>query len=245
MRQADFTQPLPAPSHQLVARGHLADGSAVPGGWNNHPEQAAAGLWTTASDLAAFLIEIRKGYRGESTVFDQAGVRRLMATPFDGHAYGFRLIGKGDSLFITHYGGNVGYRTGMTLNLTTGDGAVFLTNSDNGSDLGAELFGALSRVYGWATFREERVTRTNQPIEVLRSLTGRYVFAEQNWAVSVGYEGGTLTLVFPNGDRYAMTPIQGAPLEFIHSETGVRASFAREGADSRIQLYGQTGRRRS
>jgi len=243
MLEADFTQPLPAASHPYAARGHLTNGSAVPGGWNNHPEQAAAGLWATARDMAAFLIEIRKAYRGESKVFAQAGIRKLLAKPFAGHAYGFRLIGEGDRLFITHYGGTVGYRAGMTLNLTTGDGAVIMTNSDTGSDLGSEFFSSVSRVYQWPMFREVQVTRATQSVDVLQSLTGRYVFTEQNWAVSVVYDNNALTLVFPNGDRYAMTPIQGAPLEFIHPDTAVRAKFEREGGDLRIQLYGQTGRR--
>jgi CubicO group peptidase (beta-lactamase class C family) len=241
MREADFTQPLPTASHSYAARGHLTDGGVVPGGWNNHPEQAAAGLWATASDMAAFLIEIGKGYRGESKVFARASLRKLLSESFDGHAYGFRLIGKGEQVFITHYGGNVGYRAGMTLNLTTGDGAVYLTNSDNGSNFGREFFSAVSRVYHWPMFREVQVTRATQPVDVLQSLTGRYVFADS--AVSVVYENNALTLVFPNGDRYAMTPIQGAPREFIHPTTAVRASFEGEGAGLRIYLYGQTGRR--
>lgn len=54
---------------------------------------------------------------------------------------------------------------------------------------------------------------------------------------------GTLTPVFPNGDRYAMTPIVGAPRELIHPDTAVRARFDGEGMDTTIFLYGQTGRR--
>ena len=242
MRQADFTQPAPASSLEHTARGHLADGGEVPGGWHNHPEQAAAGLWATASDLAVLLLEVRKGYLGRSKVFTQASIRELLAKPVEGHVYGFRLIGEGDQVFITHYGGTVGYRAGMTLNLKTGDGAVFLTNSDNGSELGAEFLGAVSRVHDWPAFGEAQVTRAIQPVDVLQSLTGRYQFKDGP-AVSVVYENAALTLVFPNGDRYAMTPITGAPREFIHPETAVRASFGGESTDLRMQLYGETGQR--
>lgn len=52
-----------------------------------------------------------------------------------------------------------------------------------------------------------------------------------------------LTLVFPNGDRYGLTPIEAAePLQFIHAASGVRAGFQR-GADGAVtlQLYGQQG----
>lgn len=245
MKQADFTMPLPTSSHPYTARGHQVDGSIVPGGWRNHPEQASAGLWATATDLATFLLEIRKGYEGKSDVFSQASVREMLAKPIDDHAYGFRLIGEGDQVFVTHYGGTVGYRAGMTLNLLTGDGAVYLTNSDNGANLGVEFFSAVSRAYNWPTFREVQVTRATQPVDVLQSLSGQYEFAEQDWKVSVVYENQALTLLFPNGDRYAMAPVQGGPREFIHPDTAVRASFDGEGADLLLQLYGQTGRRES
>lgn len=242
LKQADFTQPLPSRSHGHTARGHLGDGGVVPGGWHNHPEQAAAGLWTTASDMAALLIEIRKGWQGTSAVFTRDSIRELLANPIDGHAYGFRLIGEDDQVFMTHYGGTVGYRAGMTLNLSTGNGAVYLSNSDNGSELGLEFFGAVSGVYGWPVFRPVRVERAEQPVEVLKSLVGRYGF-EDGPAISVVYEQDALTLVFPNGDRYAMVPIAGAPREFIHPDSAVRASFDGEGKDTTIQLYGETGRR--
>lgn len=242
MKQADFTQPLPANSHGIAARGHLADGSAVPGGWRNHPEQAAAGLWATASDLAALLIEIRKGWQGQSDVFTADSIRELLENPIEGHAYGFRLIGEGDSVFMTHYGGTVGYRAGMTLNLASGDGAVYLANADPGSELGREFLGAVSGVYRWPVFGPTRVERASLPDDVLASLAGRYRF-ENGPTISVVYEQRVLTLVFPNGDRYAMTPLRGAPLEFIHPDTAVRARFDTEGAAMTIQLYGQTGRR--
>lgn len=60
MREGDFTQPLPSATRTFAARGHAADGSTVAGDWRIHPEQAAAGLWATPSDLATFLIEVER-----------------------------------------------------------------------------------------------------------------------------------------------------------------------------------------
>ena len=242
MRQADFTQPVPVANEAHTALGHLDDGAPVPGGWRLHPEQAAAGLWATPSDLAALLIELRKGWAGTSTLFTQASVRELLASPFDGHAYGFRLIGDGAQVFLTHYGGTVGYRAGMTLNLDTGNGAVFMTNADGGMDLGMEFLAAVSDTYGWPRFGPTRVERATQSPAVLQALVGRYGF-EDGPVVSTVMERDVLTLVFPNGDRYALTPITGAPRAFIHAATGVRTSFEGEGAATTIQLYGDTGKR--
>jgi CubicO group peptidase (beta-lactamase class C family) len=243
MSAAEFALPLPQDRLDAVAQGHQADGQVVAGGWRLHPEQAAAGLWASATDLARLLVEMHRGWNGRSAVFAEDSLRELMARPFDGHAYGFRLIGEGDQVFLTHNGGTVGYRASMTLNLISGDGAVVLTNSDNGIELARELFASVAREQGWPVFRETHVTRRDQPQEVLAALAGRYAFAEQGWQVSLVFEQGTLTLVFPNGDRYALTPIEGEALEFIHAATGVRASFTGDETRRELLLYGQTGRR--
>jgi CubicO group peptidase (beta-lactamase class C family) len=46
------------------ACGHGNDGRQVPGGYHLYPEQAAAGLWTTPSDLARALIEVQRTLAG-------------------------------------------------------------------------------------------------------------------------------------------------------------------------------------
>ncbi|MBC3872676.1 serine hydrolase domain-containing protein [Undibacterium flavidum] len=241
MKQAKFTQPIPTSYYPLIARGHTAQGSMVAGGWHNHPEQAAAGLWATPSDMANFLIELRQAYLGKSKLISKATMTEFLANPIDGHAYGFRLIGEKDQIFITHYGGTAGYRVGMTMNLETGDGAVYMSNSDNGSSLGSEFLGAVSRTYNWPWFRETQVKRQTQTIEALQALAGQYVFTEQGWKIQIAFENNILAIIFPNGDRYAMTPIVGDGLAFIHADTGVRASFEVTGDSTKVQLYGQTG----
>lgn len=245
MKQADFTMPLPNSRHSHTARGHQINGSIIAGGWNNYPEQAAAGLWATATDLAMFLLEIHKGYQGKSAIFTQASIEEILANPIANHAYGFRLVSdNNEQVFITHYGGTVGYRAGITLNLKTGDGAVFLTNSDNGSNLGEEFLSAVSRTYEWPVFREKRIKRVKQSAEVLQSLAGSYIFKEQDWEVLVVNQNGSLKLVFPAGNRLplVLVPIQGRKYQFAH-ETGVIANFIGEGEDLKIHLFGQTGQR--
>lgn len=231
-----------------VALGHLDGGRPVAGGWHHHPESAAAGLWSNASDLAALLIEVWKGYHGRSAVFDQASIRdELLAAPVAGHAYGFRLVGAGAERFIVHYGGTTGYNAGMAINLQTGQGAVYLANAESGRQLGQEFLMAVSRAYGWAQFRATRVTRAPADGAALEGLAGRYRFAGAGVSVGVERRDTLLTLVFPNGDRYALTPIVDvAPLQFIHATTGVRAGFER-GADGvpLLQLYGDRGARES
>ena len=243
MGQASFVQPVPDARRPHTAKGHLVDGRPVKGGWNNHPERAAAGLWATPSDMARLLLEMHKASRGESAVLSRDSVNEMLADPIAGHSYGFRRSGEGDGLFITHYGGTTGYRAGMTLNLRTGNGVVYLANSDGGSELGTEFLNAVSDVYGWTEFKTIVVSRVAKSEHDLRPLTGSYDF-QTSPTVGVVLEQGALTLVFPNKDRYAMVPIEGSPLEFIHPATAVRATFEQAKEGTTMKLYGEEGTRR-
>ena len=54
MTHSSFTQPLPQAREARAVAGHFADGRELPGRWHVFPELAAAGLWTTPSDLARY-----------------------------------------------------------------------------------------------------------------------------------------------------------------------------------------------
>ncbi len=58
MTSSTFEQPLPAEKANTAAAGYYQKGSAVRGRWHVYPELAAAGLWTTPTDLARFAIGI-------------------------------------------------------------------------------------------------------------------------------------------------------------------------------------------
>ena len=69
MSRSSFVNTLPADLDRQAMRGHLADGSEIPGGYHVFPEHAAAGLWSTPTDLANLLILVGRAWRGESQLF--------------------------------------------------------------------------------------------------------------------------------------------------------------------------------
>ena len=154
--------------------------------------------------------------------------------------YGFILNRNGDDIAITHYGGNAGYRTGMTISLTSGNGLVYLTNSDNGGALGNELLLSASQVYNWQHFKQINVQRKQVSSEILKGLAGKYKWNDQiDLSISFDENTDLISLFFPNGDEYQLTPIRGDELDFIHPNTGVKISFLKSDKLSSFTLYGQ------
>jgi CubicO group peptidase (beta-lactamase class C family) len=66
MNHSSYEQPLPSAKCGLAAVGHTSTGQPIKGKWHIYPEMAAAGLWTTPSDLARFAIELQKCRIGKS-----------------------------------------------------------------------------------------------------------------------------------------------------------------------------------
>src|SRR5262249_17650515 len=96
MRESTFEQPLPAEKARLTASGHLRDRSPVKGRWHIYPEMAAAGLWTTPSDLARFAIGVQEAVAGRSgKTLSRQMARQMIAEVKDHYGLGVGLQGSG------------------------------------------------------------------------------------------------------------------------------------------------------
>lgn len=246
MDHSEFTQPMPESRSDEVAKGFSPSGKMIDGGWRNHPEQAAAGLWSNAADMAKFLLEIFKAYQGKSAIFSQEDIRTILAQERDGHVYGFIINREGEEISLTHYGGNAGYRTGMTISLTTGKGLAYLINSDNGGSLGNELLLSASQVYDWQQFGQTEVRRKKVSSEDLKGMAGVYKWNEQiDLSITYKEDNDFISLFFPNGDEYKLFGIEGEndQLELVHPNTGVAVAF--EDDLNSFSLYGRKAVRKS
>jgi CubicO group peptidase (beta-lactamase class C family) len=155
MRRSTFVQPLPHDREGDAVTGHYADGTELRGGYRVFPEHAAAGLWSTPSDLAGLLLLIGRAWRGESRLFLLPETARQMLTPQNAGPYGLgAAIGDADgSLVLMKRGQNVGYQAYLLLLPAEGQGMVVRTNSDNGSILAEALIRRAAALYGWPRLR--------------------------------------------------------------------------------------------
>lgn len=241
MHQSTFSQPLPVADATRAAKGYTASGALVEGGWRNHPEQAAAGLWSNSMDVGLLLIEMYKGYHGKSDLFLQKDIQSIVSQKGGGNGYGFIVdrTEEGD-ICVTHFGGNEGYRTGMTISLTSGNGLVYLINSDNGVNLANALLLSAAKVYNWSHFQQTAVKRASVSSKDLQGLTGEYKW-DDRIALSIQYNEAEelITLHFPVGDAYKLIPVEGEDLAFIHEISGTRLTFSSEDNFNSFSLYGR------
>jgi len=151
MRRSTYEQPLPARLARNAATAHGPDGQALHGKWHVYPEMAAAGLWTTPSDLARFALAVQEAAGGRANrLFTPALVGDIL-TPRAGGSYGLGLgvSGEGPAQRFGHGGSNEGFRCELVAFTHRGQGAVVMTNSDNGSRLIGEILRGIAAEYGW------------------------------------------------------------------------------------------------
>ena len=81
MSNSTYEQPLPAEREKQAARAHSGSGRHMDAPWHIYPEMAAAGLWTTPTDLARLLIEVQLTLLGKSQRVLTQRMMEEMVTP--------------------------------------------------------------------------------------------------------------------------------------------------------------------
>ncbi|MBR9998828.1 MAG: serine hydrolase [Cyclobacteriaceae bacterium] len=64
MIHSTYAQPLHTEYHSTASAAFDGQGEQINGNWHNDPEHAAAGLWTTPSDLAIYCTGIQTIFSG-------------------------------------------------------------------------------------------------------------------------------------------------------------------------------------
>ncbi len=153
MTSSTYEQPLPEPMAARASRAHSREGLARPTAWHVYPEQAAAGLWTTPSDLAKFAIEVQRAMKGpRGSVLTQASARE-MTTPVGVGPYGVGLAvdKRGEGWYFSHGGSNWGFQCMVVAHVRKGYGVAVMTNADSGGQLITEIVARVASAYGWDT----------------------------------------------------------------------------------------------
>jgi CubicO group peptidase (beta-lactamase class C family) len=151
MTNSTYEQPLPPAREKQAARAHNRTGARMGDPWHVYPEQAAAGLWTTPTDLAKFAIELQLAVAGKSNrVLSQATAREMVTPVGVGpYAVGFAIAKEGEGWYFMHGGSNWGFQGDLIAHRVQGYGAVIMTNSDSGGALIGRLRRMIQQEHKW------------------------------------------------------------------------------------------------
>jgi len=151
MMDSTYEQPLPMAWQSRTATGTYRDGKSVHGKWHIYPEMAAAGLWTTPTDLAKFAIEIANEKRGMSSkLLSQKMITEMFTRPPSSPEMGIGFaLPSGRPGEFGHDGADEGFQAQLIMNADTGQGVAIMANSDNGILVTLEYVRSLATEYGW------------------------------------------------------------------------------------------------
>jgi CubicO group peptidase (beta-lactamase class C family) len=234
MRDSSYAQPIEPAWARRAAVAHDEKGAAIPGRWHVYPEQAAAGLWTTPTDLARFALWVMEGRRdARNATPGQRFAARHLTEPQPGlqpgrderMGLGLFLEGEGQAFRFSHGGSNAGFRATLLAFPETGQGAVIMTNGDGGAPLIQEVLRSIAAEYRWPARFHDMIVPARVDAAQLDLLAGTYRWAPEEPArVSFARRADGLVAQRASGEPARLVPVGGGT--FVDPESRIRFHFA-------------------
>jgi CubicO group peptidase (beta-lactamase class C family) len=229
MTHSTYQQPLPAELRASAATPYEADGKPIAGGAHTYPEMAAAGLWTTPTDLGRYLIEVQRSLKGEANhVLSQKMTKEMLTPGMGEYGLGLAIGGSATNPYFGHGGVNAGFESTMSAYEQDGEGAVVMTNAQGGSRLADEVMRSIAAVYHWPDFQPKvRATVTVDP-KILSTYVGTYelspkfsliVTVEDGHLVTQGTGQSSFSMLAASETKFFPTAFD-AEIEFFKDEQG-------------------------
>lgn len=230
MHHSTYAQPLPIELHTTASAAYDNTGKIIDGLWHNYPEQAAAGLWTTPSDLARYCIAVQDILAGEKDgILSRATIEKMLTKHQNDWGLGPSLRWEKDSLIFGHGGKNAGFTNELIAFANRGDAVIIMTNADNGGKLIGEVLRSVSKHFGWGISNPRIVELKNVDEKTLENLTGKYLLDFEvpdmgDYIINVEIKDEKLFVLDPNnGDTNVLHPLTDE--RFIDIETGDEVEF--------------------
>lgn len=248
MTNSTFEQPLGPDYHANASAAYNSNGEIVDGLWHNYPEQAAAGLWTTPSDLAKYCLEVQEIFGGKENGFLSKETVELMMTKHKNNwGLGPSMRKENDSLLFGHGGKNEGFTNNLISFARQGNAVIVMTNADNGGPLIGEILNAVSNYYNWGISKPKVIETVKLSDEQLNRFTGKYKLNYQidgigDYFVEVSVEGNNLIVDDAIGDlKYILSSL--SEMKFMDIDKGDEVVFDLESEthgflwNNRFQFY--------
>jgi CubicO group peptidase (beta-lactamase class C family) len=243
MARSRFEQPLLAERARAgAASGHRRDGSYVPGGWMVHPELGPAGLWTTPTDLARFVIELQDALAQRPTrVFGTQAAREMLTGRVGNVGLGVFLAGpNGSSRRFMHSGRNNGFDAVLVAYKNGRQGAVVMINRNNNEGFINEVLESVAREYRWPDYISEAPQLEYEAVapSIQQSYAGVYE-AVGRPALTVVFENEKLFARSGEGPWFRMYP--ASDTEFFAVDNTTHWEFVRSASGTVDEVIVRSG----
>jgi len=244
MKSSTYLQPLPPSYHKSnISAAYNQNGEMVDGLYHNYPEQAAAGLWTTPTDLAKYCIAVQEIINGKSNGILSNNIITEMITKGENEwGLGPGMEGDGETLLFKHGGKNEGFTNDMLAFAYKGDAVIVMTNADNGGALIKEILHAVSEYYDWNIRKPKSVKTIALDTSDLLHFYGKFKYDGKipgigDYIVEIKSNGNQLVIIDPNPLKaldLKLTPIEknkfvdlgkGDEITFSENGKGIISSF--------------------
>jgi len=246
MTNSSYQQPPTATSN--LATGYYGNGKPVTGKYHIYPEQAAAGLWTTPTDLAKYIIECQLAMEGRSKkVLSQSMMKKRLTPYIDSNAaLGVFIEKKAGQLYFTHNGGNEAFLCTSYGSMQGGNGVVIMINGENFAVIN-ELLNSVAIVYGWKGFYNPTFKKiVTLPKDTLQKLVGNFLLEkdtltvsfcgnalclQQNFQPATGYQ-----MFFSDNNNFSVREVPNAFFTIIRNAEGTVEAFQLKQGDYNMRL---------
>lgn len=249
MKNSTFEQPLPK-KYDSKAAWAYSNASWFKGMPYVYPQQAAAGLYSTPTDLAKFFIDVQKSYINKGTILNQNMAKKMLTPQVEVSNGGYReriavgpfLIQRNDvtddkGVYFEFTGVNAGFLAYGMASLVGGNGVIVMLNSgDDVNGLGKEIRRAVAKAYNWNQFLPKEISPVKLTTDELRQYTGRYRKAVDEVVYIKVEKDYWIENINEGGDIYCF-PIAKDSLVF--TDYNIKGSFIRDNQNNIIGLQNE------
>jgi CubicO group peptidase (beta-lactamase class C family) len=233
LSNSTYEQPLPKSLAKRAATAHPWKGIPLKGKFHIYPEMAAAGLWTTATDLAKAGVELLQvlNARKAPALLAQETIEAVLRPQLDHQkvgegefaGIGFFCNGKDDAFYFGHKGMDEGFLAQMRFYKNNGKGAVVMINSNEGHPLLDEIMRALAQEYEWPNALPKE--KTSVCLANLHQYVGLYA-TQVGIQFRVSVMGDTLMLHY--GQQPPLPIFPSSEVDFFAKALNVEIRFEKD-----------------
>lgn len=246
MSNSTFEQPVPTKFTKQSAWAY-STASWFKGMPYVYPQQAAAGLYTTPTDLAKFFIDVQKSYLGKGKILSEATTKQMLTAQQNVSDGAYKeQIGVGpfliqrsdnkdpDGVYFEFTGVNAGFLAYGMGSITNGNGVIIMLNSgDDVNGLGKEIRRAVAKAYNWPNFLPNEIQPINLTTAELDEFAGRYRMAIDE-VLYLKREKNYLVENINEGNNIYCFPI--AKDSIVFTDYNIKAAFKRNDKGDVISL---------